>query len=83
MNVFPAGARGIQQAFFGQGTGDIVFDDVMCVGTEATLTDCPAITIHNCVHAEDSGVVCLADERKWKTELPNKMLKVHLYMFRF
>ncbi len=58
------GARGIQQAFFGQGTGDILLDDVQCVGTEARLTDCPAITTHNCAHSEDSGVVCSSDPRK-------------------
>ncbi len=58
------GARGIQQAFFGQGTGDILLDDVQCVGTEARLTDCPAITTHNCGHSEDSGVVCSSDPRK-------------------
>ncbi len=59
--MFPAGASGIQQAFFGQGTGDIVFDDVMCVGTEARLTDCPAVTTHNCIHAEDASVICAFD----------------------
>ncbi len=62
--LFKLGARGIQRAFFGQGTGDILLDDVQCVGTEARLTDCPAITTHNCAHSEDSGVVCLSDPRK-------------------
>ncbi|XP_064384964.1 uncharacterized protein LOC135333878 isoform X2 [Halichondria panicea] len=65
------GARGIQRAFFGQGTGDILLDDVQCVGTEARLTDCPAITTHNCAHSEDSGVVCLSDPPITCASLPS------------
>ena len=44
------------------GTGQIVLDDLLCTGTEARLVDCPnnGLGIHNCVHAEDAGVRCLA-----------------------
>jgi deleted-in-malignant-brain-tumors protein 1 len=56
---YPTGAvRAYGQAFFGQGTGPINIDNVNCVGNESLLLDCSYITDHNCVHAEDSGVVC-------------------------
>ena len=55
-----AGAIARDLAAFGQGTDPIVLDDVNCVGTESSILDCPARAIgtHNCIHAEDAGVVC-------------------------
>ena len=48
-------------AAFGPGTGQIVLDNLGCVGTETTLLGCPhnGINIHNCAHSEDAGVVCV------------------------
>ena len=48
------------QAFFGQGSGPIHYDDVACNGSETRLADCshPGIGIENCAHNEDAGVVC-------------------------
>ncbi len=50
----------VGMAFFGQGTGDIVLDDVNCVGDETSLFFCPhsGINTHNCDHSEDAGVMC-------------------------
>ncbi|MBN3300092.1 DMBT1 protein, partial [Amia calva] len=47
-------------AEFGMGIGLILLDDVQCLGTEASLFDCPATQLgwHNCHHIEDASVVC-------------------------
>ena len=49
-------ARG--SAYFGQGTGSIMLDDLGCTGSEATLTNCSYSSAHNCYHFEDVGVSC-------------------------
>ena len=51
-------AQALSSAFFGQGTGAIVLDDVACSGTETRLTDCTFNPNHNCQHSEDAGVRC-------------------------
>ena len=47
-------------AFFGQGTAPITLGNVQCTGAESTLVDClhDELEVHNCIHAEDAGVVC-------------------------
>lgn len=50
-------------AFFGAGTGQILLDNVACVGTEDRLTDCQYLTMHNCNHGEDAGVTCVEDSK--------------------
>ena len=49
-------------AYFGQGSGDIVLDDVACTGLETNIRECSASTSHNCVHHEDAGVVCSGND---------------------
>ena len=58
--LFPTGAIARSAAYFGQGTGDIVYDEVQCNGTEARLQDCPRVGIGliDCFHFEDAGVEC-------------------------
>ncbi|NXC76448.1 DMBT1 protein, partial [Anhinga anhinga] len=47
---------------FGQGSGPIWLDGVSCLGTEATLAECPVKHWghHACNHVEDASVVCSA-----------------------
>lgn len=47
-------------AKFGNGTGPIWLDDVVCKGTEARLEDCAHLPYgtHDCDHGEDVGVTC-------------------------
>ena len=58
--MYYTGASAFSNAFFGQGTGRILLDNLGCVGTETRLVDCPhnGIGIENCVHAEDAGLRC-------------------------
>ena len=46
------------EAQFGAGTGNIFLDDVMCSGFETFLIECFANFNHDCIHAEDAGVIC-------------------------
>uniref|UniRef100_A0A8C6TVA4 SRCR domain-containing protein n=1 Tax=Neogobius melanostomus TaxID=47308 RepID=A0A8C6TVA4_9GOBI len=50
----------LQNAAFGQGTGRIWLDNVRCFGFEPSITDCGhnGFGNHNCVHAEDAGIIC-------------------------
>ena len=48
-------------ANFGDGEGQILMDDVKCVGNETSFSQCShkGVGIHNCLHSEDAGVACI------------------------
>ena len=58
---FSTGATSRSSAFFGSGTGGIFLQNIACTGSESALTDCThnEFGIHNCVHSQDVGVICL------------------------
>ena len=59
-NFVSTGAIARSRAYFGQGTGAIVLDQVACTGTELRLVNCSSnpIGVHDCSHFEDAGVTC-------------------------
>ena len=54
------GSVALGGGYFGNGSGDILLDNVVCRGTESSLLECNTnpITQHNCDHFEDAGVRC-------------------------
>ncbi|KAG9262767.1 deleted in malignant brain tumors 1 protein-like, partial [Astyanax mexicanus] len=49
-----------QSSSFGPGNGKIYLDDVVCAGSERSLTKCShrGLGVNNCAHSKDAGVVC-------------------------
>ena len=45
---------------YGEGSGDIVLDNVVCTGDESSLAVCRhhGFMLENCAHSEDVGVIC-------------------------
>ena len=45
---------------YGNGSGEILLDNLKCSGQESSLFNCPGNEIwdNNCDHSEDAGVVC-------------------------
>ena len=57
------GALAFSTAYFGQGAGPILLDNVLCAGNESSLLECNHIfNQSNCAHTADAGVRC---QREW------------------
>ena len=54
-------AIALRGAHFGEGTGPIHLDNVICTGSENSLLDC-RYSPNNCGHYEDAGVICPAPQ---------------------
>ena len=53
------GVRALMGAYFGEGSGPVLLDDVNCEGSEEILISCSTgspIGQHNCNHGKDAGV---------------------------
>ena len=58
---FGTSGTAIGSAGFGQGSGPILLDNVLCAGSESTIDRCIHLGIgvtRSCTHAEDAGVQC-------------------------
>ena len=77
-----SGAIALSNAHFGQGSDDIVMDDVACSGSESKLTYCSYSSSHNCGHNEDASVQCQQNIVGYGCVLANsytmKLLSAHL-----
>ncbi|XP_048244989.1 deleted in malignant brain tumors 1 protein-like isoform X2 [Haliotis rufescens] len=69
------GSIAIGNAHFGQGSGGVLLDNVMCVGTEDNIAQCLSNGwyITHCQHKDDVSVLCSEDVPKLRlAEGPNK-----------
>lgn len=72
------GSSAVGRAYFGQGDGPVFLSEVQCLGTEASLLQCPFgsfVDKHDCSHLEDAGVICLRKYFKIHTHIPCKKAK--------
>ncbi|XP_030839515.1 deleted in malignant brain tumors 1 protein [Strongylocentrotus purpuratus] len=58
---YPRASAYYHGANFGEGTGEIILDDVNCEGSESNIAFCHhrGYLTHNCGHAADAGVTCV------------------------
>lgn len=58
--LFSGIAKAWNQAYFGEGSGPVMLDEVRCTGNELSIEQCSKRSWgeHNCDHKEDAGVSC-------------------------
>ncbi|XP_057634707.1 deleted in malignant brain tumors 1 protein-like [Chionomys nivalis] len=63
------GVSALGNGHFGEGMGSIFLDDVRCQGSETSLGQCQhqGLSVHNCGHHEDAGVICSASATEMTT----------------
>ena len=78
---FGSSGTAIGSAGFGQGSGSVWLDNVMCTGNESTLTSCGHLGINitrSCSHSEDAGVRCDGGQGK-RSYISNSTFYTSLY----
>ena len=81
----------VGNAYFGQGNGNIVMDNVQCTGTEPSITNCLYTSYHNCLPSEDAGVICTCKHcsphtmsiNNWKLYSSTVITSLHVKMLIF
>ena len=64
---FNSSGTAVGSAAFGQGSGPIWLDNIMCAGNESSLAYCIHLGLNvtrNCSHSEDAGVRCFGSQGK-------------------
>ena len=62
---FGSSGLSVYSAAFGQGTGPIFLDDVLCDGSEIALAKCGHLGVNitrSCSHGDDAGVRCMGEK---------------------
>ena len=59
---YPNASSAPISAYFGQGSGQILLDDLNCLGNERSIENCAhsGWNVHDCAHSEDASVICLS-----------------------
>ncbi|XP_033616584.1 putative DMBT1-like protein [Fukomys damarensis] len=69
------GVQALGSGHFGGGVGSILLDDVQCQGNETSLGQCChlGLSVHNCGHHEDAGVICSGTHSQLSSEADRAM----------
>jgi len=62
---FGSSGTAIGSAGFGEGSGPIMLDNIICTGNESILSSCGhfgiGVVTRNCSHLKDASVVCIGE----------------------
>ena len=81
LHLFTAVAIAYSNAFYGQGTGPILMDNVACTGSESALINCNFDNnTGDCRHSEDAGVRCYSPPSTGESVVYKQMFAVNVCM---